>query len=119
MAKDETSHTFLQKGPAPAPQAPAPTTPSKDKYFDSFVDFVSDKDLREDAHNRNELASFAKEQWRTEQQEAHKRDLQLQCETQAKQQRIKAAGAPHILVALAGEDTEVRNWLVGLIPAEE
>ncbi|MER8698965.1 hypothetical protein [Mesorhizobium sp. M1273] len=113
---DETSHTFLQKV-APAPQAPAPTTPSRDKYFESFVDFAADKDLREAAHNRNEIASFAKEPWRTEIHEAHQRDLELHRETQAMQRRIKAAGAPHILVALAGENTEVRDYLIGLMAA--
>ncbi|WP_292694357.1 hypothetical protein [Mesorhizobium sp.] len=117
MAKDETSHTLLQKGLAPAPRAPEPPPPPRSQYFESFVDFVSDKDLHEGAQNRNEIASFAKEQWRTEQQEGAKRDLELQRQTQAKQQLIKADGAPHVLVALAGEDTEVRDYLVRLVAA--
>ncbi|MER9374263.1 hypothetical protein [Mesorhizobium sp. M0491] len=81
----------------------------------SFSALMRDPDFAKKTHPSE--TPIANEPWRTELRESHARDLELQQETQAKQQRIKASGAPHILVALAGEDTEVRDWLIGQIEA--
>ncbi|MER9236609.1 hypothetical protein NKI56_32115 [Mesorhizobium sp. M0622] len=87
---DQNSHTILTKG---------------DKYYAAS------------APKRASEMPLTNEPWRSELREAHQRDLELHRETQAKQQRIKADGAPHVLVALAGENTEVRDYLIGLVAA--
>ncbi|ESX23721.1 hypothetical protein NKH34_17145 [Mesorhizobium sp. M1148] len=110
---DETSFSALKKGIAPDPKGPAPSAPRRGQYYESFVDFMADKEFYKGAH-KNEVP-YGAEPWRGEMQEGNRRDLELQRETQAKQQRIKAAGAPHVIVAIAGEDTETRDWLIGLI----
>ncbi|ESY21735.1 MULTISPECIES: hypothetical protein [unclassified Mesorhizobium] len=110
---DETSFSALKRGIAADPKAPAPSAPRRGKYYESFVDFIADEDFYKGAH-KNEIP-YGAEPWRGEMQEGNRRDLDLQRETQAKQQRIKAAGAPHLLVAMAGEDGEVRDYLIGLI----
>ncbi|TPL00683.1 hypothetical protein FJ938_22075 [Mesorhizobium sp. B2-4-14] len=85
---DQTSHTILTQG---------------DKYY------------HEAKPSGGGVIPFANEPWRTEIQEAHKRDMALHQSVQEAQQRIKADGAPHILIALAGEDGETRAYLIGLI----
>ncbi|MER8912253.1 hypothetical protein NKI32_00205 [Mesorhizobium sp. M0761] len=110
---DETSFSALKKGIAPTQKGPTPSAPGRGQYYESFVDFIADEGFYKGAH-KNEMP-YGAEPWRGEIQEGNRRDLELQRETQAKQQRIKAAGAPHLLVAMAGEDGEVRDYLIGLI----
>ncbi|RWC25954.1 MAG: hypothetical protein EOS70_32625 [Mesorhizobium sp.] len=85
----------------------------------SFTALMRDPDFAKKTHPSER--PLANEPWRTELQESHKRDLELQRETQAKQQRIKAAfpDAPRSIIALAGEFADVRDFLVSLIPEEE